>query len=150
MRRYASSTAVAPDRSRGEIERTLTRYGATGFIYGWEGARALVAFQMAERHVKFLLPLPEPHDVDTTPQGRHRRAAAVLVAQAQETRRRWRALALAVKAKLEVVASGIVTFDEEFLPYIVMPDGRTVGEHVSPAVTEAYATGRVKALLPRF
>jgi len=72
------------------------------------------------------------------------------VAHQQEVRRRWRALALAVKAKLEVVASGIVGFDSEFMPYIVMPDGKTVAEHVSPSIAEAYAGGKMKALLPKF
>ena len=30
MTRYAADTAVAPERSRGEIERILVRYGASG------------------------------------------------------------------------------------------------------------------------
>jgi len=38
---YAKDTAVTSDRSRSEIERTLTRYGATSFMYGWEQERAL-------------------------------------------------------------------------------------------------------------
>ena len=36
MRRYAEGTSVPVDRSRAEIERALTRYGATGFGYQWE------------------------------------------------------------------------------------------------------------------
>jgi hypothetical protein len=65
-----------------------------------------------------------------------------------EEMRRWRALALAVKAKLEVVESGIATFEEEFMAHIVMPDGRTVGEHVAPRIEEAYTSGQPLALLP--
>lgn len=147
---YAARTHVAADRSRAEIERILTRYGATGFIYGWEGPRAIIAFRMHDRHVKFLLPMPDKADVSRTPQGRTRRGGALDLAHQQEVRRRWRALTLAVKAKLEVVASGIVGFDDEFLPYIVMPDGKTVAEHVGPMIADAYATGKVKALLPHF
>jgi hypothetical protein len=48
-----------------------------------------------------------------------------------EMRRRWRSLALAIKAKLEVVASGIATFDEEFMAHLVLPDGTTVGDRVT-------------------
>jgi len=33
--RYAEGTSVPADRSRAEIERTLTRYGADQFAYGW-------------------------------------------------------------------------------------------------------------------
>ena len=35
MSRYAEQTSVAAERSRAEIEGTLTRYGATAFMYGW-------------------------------------------------------------------------------------------------------------------
>ena len=47
MSRYAESTSVSSEKSRAEIERTLTRYGATGFMYGWTDGNALVAFQDA-------------------------------------------------------------------------------------------------------
>ena len=40
MTRYASSTEVSAGRSREEIERTISRYGATAFGYGWENGRA--------------------------------------------------------------------------------------------------------------
>lgn len=33
MRRYAKETTVSPEKSRGEIERTLSAFGATGFAY---------------------------------------------------------------------------------------------------------------------
>ena len=151
MNLYATGTTVAPEKSRAEIERILTRYGATGFAYGWDGPRAVIAFRAKERNVKFVLPLPKPEDFKTTPTGRQRRNTGrqAIVAE-METRRRWRALALAVKSKLEMVASGIVQFDDEFLPYIVMPDGRTVAEHVRPGIVAAYAGKPMKALLPSF
>lgn len=41
MTTYASQTTVSPDRSRAEIERTLSRYGATGFMYGWSDRGAI-------------------------------------------------------------------------------------------------------------
>jgi hypothetical protein len=37
-------------------------------------------------------------------------------------------LLLALRAKLEVVESGIATFDEEFLAHIVTPENMTVYE----------------------
>ncbi len=61
---------------------------------------------------------------------------------------RW--LALVIKAKLEAVESGITMFEEEFLAHIVLPDGKTAGEHVIPAIESSYQTGKVKALLPYF
>ena len=34
---YAKRTEVSADRSRAEIEKTLVKYGATGFVTGWAG-----------------------------------------------------------------------------------------------------------------
>jgi hypothetical protein len=37
--RYAENTSVSVESSRGEIERTLQRYGAASFAYGWDQER---------------------------------------------------------------------------------------------------------------
>lgn len=132
VRAYASGTEVAPERSRDEIERTLTRYGADGFAYGWQGEEAMVAFQLGERHVRFRLPMPERGEFARAPAGRARSPGSQQAAYEAEVRRRWRALALMVKAKLEAVATGIVTFDEEFLAHMVVASGGTIGEALIP------------------
>jgi len=62
-----------------------------------------------------------------------------------EVRRRWRALVLVVKGKLEAVESEIVTFEEEFLAHLVLPNGQTVGSEVRPMVAQAYETGIMPA-----
>ncbi len=60
---------------------------------------------------------------------------------AQAERQRWRALLLVLKAKLEAVESKIATFESEFLSHIVLPDDRTVAQHVMPLIAQAYETG---------
>ena len=146
--RYAESTTVPSDRSRAEIEKTLARYGATTFQYGWQQDRAAIGFVMSGRQIRFILPLPDRDNPDftRTPTGKSRTATAAEAAYEQAVRQRWRALALMVKAKLEAVASGIVTFEEEFLPHTVLPSGRTVAQEIMPAVESAYATGAVTPL----
>jgi hypothetical protein len=57
-------------------------------------------------------------------------------------------LALVIKAKLEAVASGITTFEDEFMAHIMMPDGLTVGKHIKPTIAAAYASGKMIPLLP--
>ena len=149
MSRYAAQTTVSSEKSRAEIEMTLMRYGATGFMYGWADANAVVMFQMAERRVKFLLPLPDREGFKKTPAGRRdRNVDAQMGAFDQAVRQRWRALLLVIKAKLEAVESGITEFEDEFMAHIVMPDGRTVSEHVRPKITTAYKTGKMPPLLP--
>lgn len=137
MSRYAKDTDVSPAKSRAEIEDTLTRYGCTGFMSGWQADRAMLAFQLKERQVKFLLPMPDPksREITHTPErGLMRTPAQQKAAHEQAIRQRWRALALAIKAKLEAVECGIVTFDQEFLAHIVGPNGQTVGDQIIPMI----------------
>jgi len=140
--RYAESTSVPSEKSRAEIERTLTRYGAETFQYGWTAGRAVIAFVADGRQIRLELPLPDRDAVEfwTTPTGRARTASTAEKEYEQAVRQRWRALALMVKAKLEAVEAEIVSFEDEFLPHTVMPDGRTVAQQIRPAVDHAIAT----------
>lgn len=148
---YAESTSVPSDRSRAEIERTLQRYGATGFMYGWQTDRAVIAFEMAGRRIRFVLPLPARNSREfthTPSRGQPRTEAQAAEAYEQAVRQKWRALALVIKAKLEAVESGITVFEDEFLAHIVLPSGEAVGDWMRPQIVRAYATGTMPALLP--
>lgn len=147
---YARGTSVSEDRSRQEIERTLRRYQADQFVYGWSDKPpgAVIQFRMAGRVIRFKLALPTLEDVDRTATGRRRRGAAAQKAVDDERRRRWRALLLVIKAKLEAVQSGISQFDEEFLAFIVLPSNQTAGEFLVPQIEAAYEKGKMPALLP--
>lgn len=150
MSRFAASTVVSAEDSRAEIERTLKRYGADQFMYGWDGPRGVIGFRMGGRMIRFLLPLPSASDKEFThspARGLRRSKAQAYAAWEQATRQRWRALNLVIKAKLEAVESSITTFEEEFLAHVVMPNNETVGELLLPRIAEAYETGRVPGLL---
>lgn len=149
MTRFAEKTQVASDRSRAEIERTLRRYGASGFMYGWHKTSAMVAFEMEERRVKFVLPMPDRNEFASTDTGRRRKANQIEIAFEQAVRQRWRALALVIKAKLEAVETGITQFDEEFMAHIVLPNGKTVGEWMRPQIAQSYARGKMPPMLPQ-
>jgi len=131
-RSYAQDTKVPVAVSRTEIEVTLERYGATAFAYARERKLATVMFEASGRRVRFRVPLPEGTDTKDE----------------KEKRRIHRALLLCIKARLESVKSGIESFEEAFLAHVVMPDGKTVMEHAAPAITSAYKTGKMQALLP--
>lgn len=150
--RYAAGTEVSSDRSRAEIERTLRRYGATQFLYGWSGAHATVGFTAHGRSIRFELPMPDPkgREFTRTDTGRERSETVAADAYEKAVRQRWRALALVVKAKLEAVAAGISTFEDEFLGSTVLPGGATVADTVRERVSDAYALGQVPALLPDY
>lgn len=151
MGTYAADTSVSTDRSRAEIERTLRRWGAEQFMYGWTDQAAIVGFVMRNRQVKFVVPMPDPNDrsfTHTPSRGNPRSTTQREAAYEQACRQRWRALNLVIKAKLEAVESGISTFDTEFLGHLVLPNGQTVADAVVPRVAEAYETGAMPALLP--
>lgn len=149
MRRYAENTSVPTDRSKAEIERTLTRYGATEFVSGWNQGEAMLAFTMSDRTVRFILPMPNRRDFARTPTGKERTSEAKIdSAWEQAQRQKWRALALVVKAKLEAVEAEITTFEEEFLAHIVLPNNKTVGQWMIPQLTNMRESKKMPPLLP--
>lgn len=153
MARFAESTSVSSEKSRTEIERTLTRYGADGFMYGWADDNAVIAFRMNNRHIKFMLPMPNQHSKEfthTPARGTARSTDEAMRAYDQAVRQRWRALALVIKAKLEAVESGITIFDDEFMAHIVLPDGKTIGQFMRPQIESAYADGKMPPLLSHY
>lgn len=122
-RRFAEGTKVPPERSRAEIERLVRKRGARSFGSYTTPEGTSILFEIRNRRIRFVLPLPK----GTTE---------------REECRRWRCLLLSVKAKFEAVDSGIVSFDEEFLAHIVVPDSEeTVGSRMGPAIAAAYERG---------
>lgn len=151
MTRYADTTTVPSDRSRAEIEAILRRYGADQFMYGWDREQAVIGFRTLSRQVRFKLPLPDRNSrVFTHTPERHspRSPAQVEAAYEQAVRQRWRALTLVIKAKLEAVETGITTFEDEFMAHIMLPNGETVGEWMSPQIAHAYDTGSMPSMMP--
>lgn len=154
-RRFAEGTSVWTDRSRAEIDQLLIRYGATRFFYGMNVDSAMVAFEMNGRRIKFILPMPERaapefNEVRVNQfQITAKRATPQQAADKYEqaTRQRWRALVLCIKAKLESVESKIETFEEAFLPHIVMQNGRTIGEALLPDLAKLIDTAKMPPLL---
>ena len=145
--KYAENTSVPVEKSKMEIERLLMRYGATSFASGWDAERAVIQFECRKRRIKFVIPIPPVSDYTKTPEGRARRVELVQPAWEQGCRAKWRALALIIKAKLEAVKSGVSLFEDEFVAYTIMPDGRTVGEIIHPAIEETYRTGKMPPML---
>ena len=151
---YAAKTEVPVERSRGEIERTLARYGATAFGYAWGADRAVITFDASDRRVRFAIALPARNERRFTHFTRggggsqYARTAAAAEEQWQQACRvRWRALALVVKAKLEAVEAGISEFETEFLAHIVLPSGETAGDWMRPQIAYAYRSGEMPPLL---
>lgn len=155
--RYAANTNVAVEKSRAEIESTLARFGASAFAYATSNDKAMIKFQAENRIIMFVLNLPARNAEEFTHRtwGGKIRADKVSESEAFDKwenacREKWRALALLIKAKLVGTQSGIATFENEFMAHIVMPDGKTVGQHMIPMIEMAYASGKVPPLVLEF
>ena len=152
---YANETAVSVSRSRDEIERTLARYGADAFSFTTEPSRATIQFRVpgqgtTGRMVKLSTSIPDRNSDEfqfTAYRGRRREPSAAEREWEKACRQRWRALALRVKANLEAVALGIMSFDEAFMPFIMLPSGETVGSWLAPQVAQAYSDGQMPPML---
>lgn len=155
---YAQGTSVRIESSKAEIERLVTKYGATQFNTGWDQARrkTAVQFDMKNRRIRFILSMPDAKDFAQYerkgPYGtihiRDRSEKDQLKMVDQEMRRRWRALLLVVKAKLEAADTGISTFEEEFMAHIVTASGQTIGEMILPKLDKVSSSGKLPPLLP--
>ena len=57
--RYAEDTKTSVEKTRIEVERTLSRFGASRFMYAYEETAAVIAFQFQDKQIKFRLSLPD-------------------------------------------------------------------------------------------
>lgn len=148
---YAEKTSVSVVKTKADIEELIQKAGAEQFVSGYKEDMAVIGFSLADRQIRFILPLPDKQDKTFwyTPERRTKRTEKqAYEAWEQTCRSKWRALYLIIKAKLEAVSSGISTVEREFFCDIVLPDGKTVGEFMSPQIEAAYETGQMPPLLP--
>jgi hypothetical protein len=131
MPEYAARTKVPAEKTRMDIEAMMRKRGADQFFSGADKDKALLAFRLRGRHIRFVLPLSG-------------------VTSVQHQRSRWRALFLVIKAKLEAIDIGITTIEEAFLADTILPDRRTVAEVMLPQIEQAYDTGDMPPLLPYY
>lgn len=139
------------ERSIAEIDRLVEKYGAEEFGYMREPGRVIITFRVAGRvWVKIPLPLPKKDapEIVYTPTGRERGPYDQAEAYRKAVRQRMRAAVLMVKARLEAIDLGIETLEMAFMPYLLLPSGETMTEHIMPQLHEMYDTGRMpRALL---
>ncbi|PCI04584.1 MAG: hypothetical protein COB78_09840 [Hyphomicrobiales bacterium] len=149
MTDYARNTAVSARKSRMELEGMLEKFGAYRIATLVDRDTSMVAFSAHDRQIRLSLPVPQLDDrkFTHTPTGKKRDAHGTQVELEKEIRRRWRSLVLLVKAKITAINDGIVEFEEEFLPHVVMADGSTVFERAKEQISIEYETGKPTQLL---
>jgi hypothetical protein len=147
---YAEGTSVSVEKTRAEIERLITKFGANRFMTATEPGRAFIGFELKGKMVRFTLPLPDQKEPRfwRTPTKRLQRTTEEAYREwEQACRSAWRALGLCIKAKLEAVGQGITTFETEFLAHFVLPNGQTMGEHSIPLIEQMAKDGQMPRLM---
>jgi hypothetical protein len=145
IKKYAADTAVPVHRSRQQMEAMLQQHGAAEFAYGWDSNADKIQFTLQDRTIRFTLPRVKKDDYLRKRDGTRRSNTQQENAYQQAERQRWRALYLVVRAKLEAVESGIALFEQEFLAFIVMPNGLTIGDVLVPQLP-AITSGSTRLL----
>lgn len=158
-RRYAANTQVSVEKSKYELDRLLSKHGASQRAIGHDehAGRAVVAFRLHGKPVRLEMSIPtlascRPARRDEEPRGwrgwtSQRRDHWVRRSCEQSQRQRWRALLLITKAKLEAIADGFSTVEHEFLADLVLPSGRRVEDEITSPLAVALE-GQDVALLP--
>ncbi len=57
-KKYAEGTSVSIERSQNEIKRNLNRHGATGFMFGEQGEKAAILFELKGRQYRMGVTYP--------------------------------------------------------------------------------------------
>lgn len=157
MGKYAKGTMVSVDKSIGELRGLLYKYGASGFQFtemvGGQFTGSEIKFMYEYRLIKLTMPLPDKDSREfthTPERGTHRGKNAIFRLWEQECRARWQALVKFIQMTLEAIDNGVITFDQAFFPFMVLPDGdTTVFQAAAPQIVEAFNSGRMpKLLLP--
>lgn len=133
-KRYAADTEVTVERSRAAIEKLLIQHGATKYATGWDAGHDTIQFELFKRVIRFVLPRPDPKDpkIAKDKYGWTVKDTVLRQRLAQADRQRWRALYLVLRAKIEAVEAGIAVFEQEFLAFVVLPSGMTIGDSLVP------------------
>lgn len=141
MRRYAEDTAVPISRSRGEVDKLLRDWKATGIQWtdDFEHDRVQLRFLWPRGEQRFMarftLRLPSREELE--PEAKHAQSGRLLPEKLQRLldergKREHRVLALWLKAALNAVDAGLVEAEALFLPFLEDRNGKTMAELAMP------------------
>jgi hypothetical protein len=150
MSRYAEGTTVAIEQSQVDIRKLLKKNQAEQIVIGESNEGGTVGFTLSGRMYRFAVDYPDPSEKRFTHHGRGYRLPTEQAKNRfeAEKRRKWRVLLIQLKIKFELVEGEAATLEQEFLSYIMLPDGSTVGQVTESAIEYAYQTGKMPELMP--
>ncbi|MBA7487089.1 hypothetical protein ES707_22651 [subsurface metagenome] len=115
MARYAKNTSVPVARSRQKIEELLESYGIDESFMGRSPRGDGIGFKYNGKVYKMNVPAPSKEN-KTEKQ------------YEQQLRQRWRILYMSTKMKFEEIDAGVISFEDQFLAQMCLPNGSTVAD----------------------
>ena len=109
MAQYAKNTNVPVNRSKQQIEKLLTDWGVEEYFFGSSPRGDGIGFKFRDNVYKISVPI-SPDCSEST------------------RRQMWRILFMSLKMKLEEIDSGLISFEDQFLSRMALPDGSTVSD----------------------
>lgn len=146
---FAKDTDVPEDQTRTNIERVLSKYGATGYGIIHDGDNWRIVFKIEGRMVQMDFSTPQMSEdyrrdaIDRLKPEKYQKSG-----WEQAKRSYWRAIYNVIKFKLEAVAIGYSTVEREFLSDVLMHDGSKIGDWIHPQIEQMYKTGKMPPMLP--
>lgn len=158
VKKHAEGTGVSVNSSRNAIIKMLEEHGCEKAAIGWDPNGVVVMFETPSwaqqihhatttgvgdvRRVRFVLSIPSEDDAAFRSKTYYRSAKNNAASRKKkyeaEVRRIWRSFSILLAHKLEMVASGVTTYEEEFLAHILLPDTNTVHEWLRTQLQTAY------------
>lgn len=138
MAKYAKNTKVTASRSKVQVQELLVNYGIDEFFFGTSPRGEGVGFKYDGKVYKHNVPMPNRNDFRNETQHN------------QAIRQRWRIFYMSLKMKLEEVQDGGISFEDQFLSMMTLPDGSTVADFMKlPENVEKLNEAEMPKLLTR-
>ena len=129
---YAENTNVSVGESVAGIEEVITKYEGDGIVVIPSPLTGTVLFVMRGKQIRMTVDLPK-EDYNSGAKAKRKHQQVIM--------QKWRAFFLTIKAKLVAVEEGIESFEQAFMPHIVMADDQTVGQALLPKIEKALSAG---------
>lgn len=114
--KYAKNTTVPVARSKQKIEELLESYDIEESLLGRSPRGDGIGWKYQGKVYKMSVPVPDRNDFNTENQFQ------------QAIRQRWRILFMSMKMKFEEIDAGVISFEDQFLAQMSLPDGTTVAD----------------------
>lgn len=131
------TTKIDPDKTASEIAKCLSLHGASAVMTEYNPEDSYVTalsfkVKVGDREMAFRLPSDwKPVLIVLEDQWNRRKIGGPRPDRAQAVRVSWRIIKDWVEAQMALVETQMVTTAQVFLPYAVMPNGKTLSENVA-------------------